>query len=701
MATNWTFAAQINIPGIGWNVFDPDDVMGNVPVKVKRGVTEAGEIMPSQATFRIRDDEDQWRPSNAAGPHYELLTQYMRGAFATTSSVRMTGEVASFKPDETLDHRADVNGVTDRGVRWVDFTVEDALRRVGQWDDPLESAMRHQIGGYDDLRGYWPLEDSAGSTRTLNAADSGRQGWIGSGVTLAGADGPAGSDKVLQLGTGGTFGGAFTTMTVDNTGWQIFIHVKTGTPTDATHLPLISWTASDGTTWSFGQSNSGYRTTVVNRENVTLYTQATTYGTGAEPGQWVTYRIKVTRSGSTVTVETGWNPESDVGLLYGYTGTYSGPAMRPVSWRVYQHANNDGAAYGHIGCFYSNVVDIQDLEFRRAFQGYRGEYARSRFIRLMQQHGLSYVARGTSNLTAIMGPQKQGTLMDNLREIVATDDALIYGRRDNNGIVFRPWHDMVNQTPALALTWPDDQLGGLKEITDDLGLFNDITVKNASGGEATAVLLTGPGSVASIGRVRKTVDVNIDQTQVVLDLVAGYYLNKFTVTSPRFTSIVLDLDANESLVTAFNALEIGDTITVDGRTPDQLALRVLQISESVSRKRRTAELVVEPADIWINAGLYDDARADARGHVLTGGPYAAGDTVLSVDVDAGDGLAWTHDDGDYGVRISGEVVTVTAVAAPVAGVQDLTVTRAVNGVAKTLNDGARVELAVPYRYWKR
>ena len=63
-------------------------------------------------------------------------------------------------------------------------------------------------------------------------------------------------------------------------------------------------------------------------------------------------------------------------------------------------------------------------------------------------------------------------------------------------------------------------------------------------------------------------------------------------------------------------------------------------------------------------------------------------------VDITDGNIWTHDDGDYDVRISGERMTVTDVTGS-ASPQVLEVTRAVNGVRKDHAVDAEVALHQP------
>lgn len=690
--TTWEMGAQLLLAS-GWTFVDPLD---NPGAKVIRGVTEEGAIKPSKLTFRLLDDDDVYRPSNAAGPHYGTLRQYLPAAFATGGTVRSTGEVAAYRPGETQDHQT-VDGTSVKGYRWVEFDVEGQLRRIGQWDEPLESAMRRQISGYANLAGYWPLEDVREAPRLANLHDASKSGYH-LGVTLAGTDGPGGSDKVITLASGGQIGGSFTTMPSSNNGWQM--HFSTDAlATDATERTIFRWNTSQGYIWEWKQSLTTYRLTVTDPDGVAVVDSATLHGDGAESGIWRSFRFKVTRVSTTVTVEVGWYSQ-DTGVFWGFEEDFTGATGRPTAWRADGGPNNTNAGYGHVFALYTGDDDLQSFDFRRAFDGFVGETAGARFIRLLGQAGLGWRYLGFLEDFTPMGREPIATLADHIREIQRTEDALVFDAADDRYVTIRGRRQMLNQDPVLELVWPDD-CSGMAERTDDLNVFNDVTVRNRDGGEARAVKATGPMSVADIGRVRTTVDVNVDTSQVTLAPLAEYYLEKFTVDAPRFSAITVDLDAHPELEAAAELVDIGDIIAVTGRTPDVLRLRVLTIEEPVRRTRRKLTFTVEPADIWF-AGVYDDtsARYAARGHQLAD---AATDSATAIEVDYttgddADGLAWTHDDGDFDIVVAGERMTVTAAAAPSGGTQVLTVTRSVNGVVKAQTAGATVQIADPVRY---
>lgn len=695
MATDWDTNAQLYYNGAYQSL--TSDVNENAGVKIQSGVTDEGALRASKINFRLNDPTDKYRPSNPSSALWPQLHLFTLGAFATAGTVRATGEVAKYVPGQT-DFMKVAGGTVTRGDRWVDVEIQGQLNRLSQWDDPLDSALVHQLSGYASSVGYWPGEDGRDAVKLSNRVAGGPPGFI-TGATLQGDDGPAGSDKVLTLPTGASVGGTFLPGST-TAGWQFGFAVK-ATPTDATRRPLATIRTSNGYRWLITQDNGSYGLQVYdgNTDEDLLEDSFTSYGTGAEAGQWIYFRLKVTVSGGTVSAGLGWYPQGG-GILWGFTGTFTGTPGRLTSWRADANASNAGGAFGQVIGLAGITDDIQSNSFVQAFDGYDGETAGDRYARLMSQAGLSYRVLGTRADSQPMGPQPLDTLVNLLKEIALTEDGLIFDRRDTQGTDFRLRNHLLNQTVGLALTWPTNVAPPLTEVIDPLDTFNDVTVSDRAGGSANAVLATGPGSVAAITRIRKTVNVNV-AIGTDLQQLAIYWLNRYTVQGSRFTSVTVDLDAQPALATAAAAVGVGDVITVAGRTPDLLRLQVTSIDETVNRKRRIIVFTVRPADLLYTA-IYNvtGTRQNAVGHVITGGPFAGGATSIKVNIaGAGaDGLAWTHADGNFDLEVHGEVMTCTAVAAPVAGVQTLTVTRAVNGVSNTLANGDSVVLANPARY---
>jgi hypothetical protein len=144
-------------------------------------------------------------------------------------------------------------------------------------------------------------------------------------------------------------------------------------------------------------------------------------------------------------------------------------------------------------------------------------------------------------------------------------------------------------------------------------------------------------------------------------------------------------------------LEPGDLILINGYRADPIYLLMIGSSTETERGRRRITLSTVPADVF-NAGTIGVTRLDVADSTTAAGPISGGlwsttATAITVNVP---GASWGTQT-PYDVMISGERCTVTAAAAPSGGTQVLTVTRAVNGVAKQLPAGAEVHVVNPLR----
>lgn len=701
MATTWLVYGQLFYDG-AWNVL-PELIDSNAAVQLERGVDPAElDIKPATCTFRLNDPTDLYRPSNAASALYGQTGPYMRGAYATGGSVRFTGEAQAMEPGETGDHQA-VGGVTVKGNRWVDVKLGGPLARVGRWRDPLASPLFTQItGGYTtNLRGYFPLEDGRDSTQLANYARLGPPATFYGGVRLAAADGPDGSGQVLEMTAAGGVDFRYTGMSA-SAGYQLAFAVEL-INTDATLRDVFSWVTSNGYTWTWRASDTAYSLRIVDGDGAVLKDETYSPGSDAAPGvgQWVYTRIKVSQSGGTVTVEPSWYAELAENF-WGVTTTFSGTAGAPQRGRLRGNVATDGAHYGHHFVVTTTADNLESSDFTDAFAGYRRERAAERFARLCSSRNLSYVLRGTSSLTAEMGPQPLATFLDQLKEIRQSEGGLIFDRGDNIGIVFATRDYLYDQAaaPVLELTWPDDISPPLKEITGAADTYNLVTAKNRTGSSVTAELTSGrygtENPPTGAGRLEKTIDVNHATDERLTD-VANWWMRFYTQPVPRFDTIVIDADAHPELLTACNSAEPGMFIRLTGRTPDPLLLLIVSTAQNSHRTRNVFTFKVVAGDIF-RVAVEDDASSliDSSSTTLAEDLDTTETGVNVRTVELGD--VWSTA-GGYDVAVAGERMSVSSVTAAVLSggywTQTMTVVRSVNGVVKSHTTGAEVHIADP------
>lgn len=707
--TDWQQLAQLyfdNGSGPAYQIIEDVDPNANIRtnpgVALWRGVTADLELKPGTCTFRIGDDADRYRPSNAASDLYGTTGPYMRGAFATGGSVRFTGETQAMDPGQTEDMR-ESGGLVVRGDRWVDVTLGGPLARVGRWRDtlaaPLVTTITKDYG--TNLRAYYPLQDGSNAAELSNLVARSTPGTF-SGIRLAQANGPGGSDKVVEMTDTSTMTFFYDRVSASAGGWQLVFAVNTSA-VDATLRDLFTWKTTAGHTWRFQASTSLYAISVEETNGANVVTTTAGHGAGADTGQWLTFRIKVTDAAGTVTIEPAWYPQTS-GVFWGFTTSYSGTAGAPYRGDVVGNVATDGAAYGHHFLLQGISDNLVATVFTEAFNGYVTETTVERFQRLMNSRSLPYVVRGSTTMT--MGIQPLVTFQDQLKEIGRTERGLIFDRGDNIGIVLCTLDYLYDQAadPVLDLTWPDDIAPPLAEDSDTSQIYNLITVTNREGASATAELDSGRLGTADppdgAGQLDKKVDVNC-ATGGPLEEMANWWMRYYTQEGTRFSTVVIDVDAQPSLLTACNAAEPGMFMRITGRTPDPILLLILSTAQATHRKRNVFTFAVQQAEVF-NAGSWDD------GTTRWDSAYTSLDedvttTETGWDIVTDPPSAGWQTSTPYDWDCEGERVTVTSITVRTFSAgqwhQTATVTRSVNGVVKAHSSGATVRLA-DRRRWK-
>lgn len=669
-------------------------------VKIERGFPALGTIRPSKIEWTFEDPTDKWRPGSATSAVYGKVGRATPARITVDTVARAAGEASSFRPDQSQEFVQ----TPRRGRRWVDFTAEGVLARIGTWETPLRSAIYRNVSGYTNLVGYWALEDGRNATQLSNGVPGGPPG-AAANVTFQGGDGPAGAsdDGVLEFGSGtdSRVSGRFLTAS-STAGWQFSWMVKL--PALGVSLrQMVAWTTTNGYTWYVNTDATTYNLKIVARDGTVLIDSFIGFGAFGGPNQWITYRLKATVSAGTVTYELGWYSQG-APSIYGVSGTFAGSVGALSTWSSNGNTTMDGALLSHVYGLTTGVDDLLNYAAIRSFDGYVGETAAARAARLCSEESIAFSLIGSASDTMLMGRQPTETFLKLLEEIAATDGCLIYDSVTTPAVTMRTRRNLYTQAVALALTYPTDVTVPFNEDYDYLGVTNLVTVSQRDGGDVTDAELTGPMSVlpppAGIGEFKGKVDVNVAD-ESTLPLIAGWARARGSLPGARYSKVTIDLDGRPSLNASVSAVKEGDRITITGRGADLIDLIVLGIEEIVQGWRRLVTFTCAPATVLSDLGVYDDT-ARRYGSVAT--TLAAGVNTTAVawsftftDVDD----RWDTTAVPYDVVCAGERVRVTAMGA-VAGAgpytQAATVTRSINGVIKSQTTGASIQVFNPARY---
>lgn len=686
-----------------------NDVLADTPITITRGQGDEGAAFrPAQISARLANDDDRYRTTNPVSPLYGKAGRNTPVRVSVGGTGRGTAEASSFSADQTQDFRQSPR----RGNAWVDLEAGGLLQRIGQWSQPLRSALYRYVA----LSGttpaeWWPMEDVDGSSVAVSASGGLSMAPVtavrytlpdGSALPPGGApkfaDGKTitGSAGLPSFQGGGTLRAPVRTATFNGYAVDWVMQFAAGTDEGGT-------TSADVFSWRESGTYVHFTVNVIKNFVTVFYANAADDAILASTGSTVValdvydgtphhFRYQVRQNGGNYSA-----------TLYidGTSYTTSSPAGtvgRPTS--VEWNPGEDRGDYlpiaaGHLIIWASGQLGDQPAVFE-AVNGYAGERTAYRLGRLLDEEGVAYLVRGDPDVSSPMGPQRVDTLPNLLKEIVTTEDGLLLDERGELLLIFTMRNYRYNQEPNLALV-PADLPALPREVTDDLAVHNVVTASQREGGDATARDDTGPLSTQpppdGAGEYRQTVDVNVDDEDD-LPQYANWWLRKGTVNLPRFPQVTIDLNAKPGLVAAVESVDIGDVITITGYREDVIRLYALGTTETIGTHSRTVTFICAP-DQQFQVGEWSstDCRYDSSASTLNASYSSTATTMVVAFTDRAD--AWSTTSEPYDWMVAGERITVTSMAA-VSGsgpyTQSATVTRSVNGVSKAQTAGAAVHM---------
>lgn len=667
--------------------------------EVEIGPDDESGTEPNKATFAFDNDDLRFDPYNPTSPLYGLIGQSTPARVSVGGIVLSQVEADTFDPDRTEEH---VPG-TGQGLASCNFQGQGLLSRLGLWTDTISDPMQRRVLSYSSLLGFWTLQGgNSDTTRLTESSGKATPGTITGSVTMAGDDGPAGGDKCILFGTGAAISGKFAFSTAP--GWQAVFHAKLpAVPGSATYGTLLRLRLSTGDTMVWQVNDTTYRILVSASDGTTRHSGVVGRGS-VDVTQWMRMRFKLTISAGTVTIEYSWY-QQDAAVIVGGSGTYAASAVGSLlTWDANQMGYSNGAAYCQVFAVTDTTLSLDGgLPEIQSFNGYLNERSGARWLRLMGEQGLTAYIDGSAVDTIAMGRQKPGVFVDLIEECLRTDGGVVYDEPNDIALTMRTRVALYGQAVQAALLRTDCK-APLKRLADKSGLFNYVTVHNFNDTssvkfDTTSALSTSPPP-AGMGVVKKTIEVNMANSDQLLDDRAAWELNKGTTDLPRYRTIILNLTAAAApLLTAASVLRPGDLLTLTGAEYDVVRLFLVKVVHKVDAAERTATLTCRQADNWY-IGAYDDAAAmyDVAQQTTTASATTTATTIATVTPVAGTVDTWSTTAVPYDIMITGERMTVTAASAPASGAQNLTVTRSVNGVVKAHAAGEKISLAAPIHY---
>ncbi|MEW2351431.1 hypothetical protein AB0904_27660 [Streptomyces sp. NPDC006684] len=578
---------------------------------------------------------------------------------------------------------------------WTSVEAAGVLRRYGQGVKALDSPLRRRIPSGSPVA-YWPMEDGREATQAYSPIAR-VQPLILAGAAMASDDTLAGSLPVPTFSGAASFGQQVPRGPDGD--WMVSYVYRMDTPPPGKFRALDVQTTGVARRLVLEVASDRYWFTGYGAQGQQLFQLYYTIRNADFFQTWNRLEITARLRGAQTEYHHGWIPvENAVGTgneayITGAPGHVTSVAM---SGNV---GDTGGISLGHLAVLPSADTSLYD----RADSAYAGESVRTRMTRLALEEGvpLSF-ERGFG--TPQMGGQTADTLLTLLQSGAETDGGRLTEDPARIGLRYRERATLYTQEPALVLDYQAPGLAPPLEPTDDdQDTRNDITVQRSGGSSARAVLEAGPLSVqdppAGIGRYDESVTLSLYRDDQPADH-AAWRLHLGAWDGARYPAVKVLLHKAPHLIPSVLQLREGDLIRIVNLpgwiSREPVDLIVEGWTETLLPRRWEITLVCSPGGPWMTA-VTDHPTFGTAGTDGSELASALTATATTVRVRTTDGPSWTTDPAEMPVDIAidGETMRVTAIGAPVSGVQTFTVTRSLNGVVKTHAAGASVALAHP------
>lgn len=657
------------------------------------------------------------------------------------TSIRFQGNIWSFKPTWDTTGRYAV----------VDIAAAGVMRRDQQGTTPLKSAIRRFFTLTNPKPVvYWPLEDPDGSLSAASGLSGGTPmaaaSGAGPGVAFGQGGGrtqpdytgfsisDVGSLPRVSLGNGGSLTASIPTGTGSPVSWTIQFIGRTWAYTGVAGADIIlaEWPTPGGTFARFRvisrSLDGGVSVLGVSAAGALTTIMTSTLGVPDE----VLFRTAAYQDGANVVMGLRWSrvthagevgeqlTDTRAGTLAWPTAITFNPANAVVTNTTLLAANlSPDLVIGHCGVWLNTFVtsapfvtvpttDPLTGKPVCAWNGFEGESATNRLIRICAEQGIPIDIAGTS--LQAMGVQGADTFLNLLRECETADLGTL-GEGRGPGYYYVSNSARYNQLVTMNLNIAADQIVPEFDVElDDLNTRNSVTTNRRAGSQAIFADSTGPLGTTAIGVYDSTAggDLNLFDDST-LSNISAFQVGLGTVRGYRYPTIALDLRkiptlaANWLTMRAGSRMQLTNVSSYISQHPNEtIDLLAEGWGERFSRFIWSADINCSRAD------PYSVGVVQGTGTVTDPPLRLESDCVLALDITPTDTTMFvTSASGnlfaeqalfpaDYPVdlEIEGERMSTTFVGGAFAP-QQVNVTRSVNGIVRAHGAGVRVKLWRP------
>jgi hypothetical protein len=562
------------------------------------------------------------------------------------------------------------------------ITASGHLRRLAS-ARTLRSATHRSLSTSDDLVAYWPMED--GSSSTVFASAVGGSPVVWSGTVSPGADSDVvGSEPLPTIGTTGRVQFPVPSYPASSA-WTVQFLIKS-TSIPASTAQVMSWSTPGGTIarWQLTVAAGSPDTMRLEGYNAagaaTFVDSSVSMTDGTSSAELFNDRqlfIRATGEQNGANIDLNWSAWylPDDGSSVTDVSQSTSVAATIANVTLLSHDANSGwtvdHTLGHVAVNSTAAAVVASGAATSAASGYIGESTDSRLARLATEEHVAVIFGEILGTTSgdtdqTMGPQPAASLLDQFREIEATEAGVLFdGVQGQVTILPRS----LRRNHAVNLTLDHDSAhlkAGHQSVWDDQLIRNDIQVTNRSGAVAGAADKPGQAVRGVYGDpVRINAQSDTDATQH-----AAWRLHLGKTPERRYPALTFELHNPRctSLTDSWLACDIGSRVNVSN-LPNMYSnvadLLIEGYTEHFNQSVWEVTLNCSPAAPW---DTYTVEATGNRGRVDTAASsllvgYDSSDTSLLVATTGADSAQWSTTAEPYDWHVSGERMTVTTMDA--------------------------------------
>ncbi len=545
---------------------------------------EASSMQSAELTLSLNNKDGRFSIEYTGGAYYPNIVRNIQirvsinsesSTLVAYSGFRFWGEI-TILPLTWDSTAADV---------YCDITAQGYWQRFSQSTVTIGSPFRryYQLTvGTANLRAYWPMEDGSGSLTFVTYVPGGSNGTFTGTPSFASNSTFPGSDAVMALNSS-----------------VITCNVAAGgTPTNNVtrfllDVPVGGDSASGTSNWNVVEIDSAG--TIAKFEVYYDFTGKLDYNLRNSGGTIIasgtsTTNVKgmpllisceLTPSGANVAWALRLIKPGAGAILESITGTITTASVGAISKVLINRAGVlNSTALGHLAVMYISPPSLVTAD--NPLNGYIGETALARFVRLCAELGVSQETIGSSSQT--LGPQVDATPAQVFQMIEASDGGLLYETKDQFGLGYRSQSSMVAQAVAVTFNYATGTIAQQLTPTFDMSLVhNDVIVTNYDSFSVESILTAGALSIqnppSGIGTgYQQTIQMSLSSDGQVSTR-AIFQLGLGTASDERYPVISIDMARVQvaALFASVPGLNIGDYIQITNPTPAFITAPVKQL----------------------------------------------------------------------------------------------------------------------------